>query len=312
MRAVVFDQFGPPHVLRIAEVPLPKASPGTVVVRVAGATVNATDLMMRSGQQSNRMTELKPPFIGGQEFSGYVHELGEPSDRLRVGQHVMGIVNPRRPQGGAHAEYVCVPEASVVPVADESDLVEMATVPMNGLTALVVMRTLDLPAGATLLVTGGAGAVGGYAIQMAREAGLSVIADAKEEDRDLLIRLGAARVVPRGEGMGQAIRTTHPNGVDGMLDAALIGDAAAALVRDGGIVAYVRSTQVFDTRRLRVKYVGVLEHVSDTNALAWLSEKVRSKMLTPRVSHRIPLADAVAAHQLVEKGGLRGRVVLIP
>ena len=312
MRAVVFDQFGPPQVLRIAELPLPKASPGQVVVRVAAATVNPTDLMMRSGQQASRMTHLKPPFIAGQEFAGYIHELGAPSDRLKVGQPVMGIVHTRTPDGGAHAEYVRVPEASVVPVPEDSDLVEMATIPMNGLTALMALQAVDLPAGATLLVTGGAGAVGGYLIQMAHEAGLVVVADAKDEDRDLLLRFGATHIVPRGEGMAHAVRARYPDGVDGLVDAALIGDAAAELVRDGGHVAYVRSTQVFDTERLRVKYVHVLEQIGNTSALASLAEKARSKVLTARVAHRISMADAVTAHQFLERGGLRGRVVLVP
>ena len=118
----------------------------------------------------------------------------------------MGIVNPRRPGGGALAEYVCVPSASVAVLPKTVDLVEAATIPMNGLTAKMTLEALDLPPGAVLLVTGAAGAVGGYLIQLAKHAGLRVVADARDPDRELLLRLGVGEVVPRGKGMFPAVR----------------------------------------------------------------------------------------------------------
>ncbi|HXX85387.1 MAG TPA: NADP-dependent oxidoreductase [Casimicrobiaceae bacterium] len=312
MRAIVFKQFGAPEVLQMAELPEPVPAPGEALVRVAAAGVNPTDVLMRSGQQAKLMTDLKPPYICGQEFSGHVHALGGASTRLKQGQAVMGIVNPRRPQGGAYAEYVCVPERSLVAAPENIDLVDAATIPMNGLTARVALQALALPPGATLLVTGGAGALGGYVIQLANDAGIAVIADAKEQDRALLIRLGAREVVPRGEGMTAAVRDKHPAGVDGLVDAALIGDAVAALVRDGGGVVGVRAAQPYDTQRLKVTWVSVLNQITNTESLEWLAERVRRKVLTPRISHRIHLADAKEAHRLVDQGGLRGRVVLVP
>ena len=101
MQAVVFREFGGPEVLQVAQLPDPVPGPHEVVVKVAAATVNPSDLMMRSGQQADRMADLKPPYICGQEFSGHVHALGSPSTRLTVGLRVMGIVHPRRPRGGA-------------------------------------------------------------------------------------------------------------------------------------------------------------------------------------------------------------------
>jgi NADPH:quinone reductase-like Zn-dependent oxidoreductase len=224
----------------------------------------------------------------------------------------MGIVNPRRPQGGAHCELVCVPVASVVAAPSGMDLTEAATIPMNGLTAHAALRQLALRADATLLVTGGAGALGGYVIQIARHAGLHVIADAKDADRELLTQLGATELVPRGAAMSDAVRARHPSGVDGLLDAALIGDAAAALVTHGGTVVSVRRSQVYTAPGVDVKHVGVLDHVDDTEALTSLSTLAQQGVITPRVTRTFPFEEAAEANRMLERGGLRGRVVLVP
>lgn len=310
MKAVVFREFGGPEVLQVAELPDPMPGPDEVVVRVAAATVNPTDLMMRSGVQADRMRDLAPPYICGQEFGGRVHAVGATSDRLAPGLRVMGIVHPRRPKGGAYAEMVCVPQASVVQVADSIDLADAATIPMNGMTARVALKSLALRPTQTLLVTGGAGALGGYVIQLASAAGITVVADAKDEDRDLLRRLGARHVVPRGAQMASAVRALHPAGVDALVDCALLGDEAATLVREGGGIASVRSAQQFSTPGRTVSHVGVMEQIRNTDWLAALADEARRGVITPRVAHRLPMTQAAAAHRIVERGGLRGRVVL--
>ena len=310
MRAIAFQRFGGPEVLTVIELPTPQARVGEVVVKVAASTVNPTDLMMRSGQQAGMMTDLTPPYIAGMEFAGHVHEVGDPSLGLRVGQPVMGIVNPRRPAGGAHAEYICVPAASVVPVPDGIDLVEAATVPMNGMTAKMVLESLALPPRGTLLITGSAGAVGGYVIALAKKSGLHVIADAKDEDRDLVLRLGADEVVPRGEGMHSAVRARHSRGVDGLVDCALLGDSAAILVRDGGTAVALRKANVITDPRLRNTHVGVLNEATNTGALHWIARLLSEGVLRPRIAVRLPFTQAAEAHSLLGHGGLRGRVVL--
>lgn len=311
MRAVAFMEFGGVEVLRIVELKEPVAGPGEVVVKVVASTVNPSDLMMRSGQQAALMTGLTPPYIAGMEFAGYVHSVGSGTSPLTVGQPVMGAVNPRLPGGGSHAQYICVPATSLAPLDRAVDLVEAATVPMNGLTAKMVIDALELPPGSTLLVTGAAGAVGGYVIQLAKNAGLTVIADAKDADVDLVRQLGADEIVPRGEAMDAAVRQRCPNGVDGLVDGALIGDRAAALVRDGGTAVSLRRSNPINDTRLRARYVSVIDQMNNTDALVWLGELVRDGILTPRVGRRLPMTEAAQAHRLVEQGGLRGRVVLM-
>jgi NADPH2:quinone reductase len=311
MRAIAFHQFGGPELLTVLELPVPTPKAGEVVVKVAASTVNPTDLMMRSGQQAGMMTELKPPYIAGMEFSGHVHALGDAAACLSLGQAVMGIVNPRRPAGGAHAEYICVPAASLVPVPDGIDLVEAATVPMNGMTAKMVLESLALPPGSRVLITGSAGAVGGYVIALAKRGGLHVVADAKDEDRELILKLGADEVVPRGDAMVAAVRARYPGGVDGLVDGALLGNPAAALVRDGGTAVALRKTNVTTDPRVNNKHVGVLNEVTNTAGLHWVAEQLSKGVLTPRIAVRLPFTEAVKAHSMLERGGMRGRVVLI-
>jgi NADPH2:quinone reductase len=312
MLAVGLAEFGAPEVLNVVHVAEPCAKRGEVLIRVVAATVNPTDTLFRAGKQAHLMTALTPPYIPGMEFAGYVHQLGESSSPLTRGQPVMGIVNPRRREGGTYAQYVCAPIESVVPVSDTTDLAEAATVPMNGLTAKMAIEALEPVPGDTILVTGGAGAVGGYAIQLAKDAGLTVIADAKESDVALLQQLGADEVVPRGASMFSAVRNRRPAGVDGLIDGALLGDEAAGLVRDGGTIVSLRRTHDITDGRLRHRHVAVLDQATNTAALSWLSEVLRDGTLSPRVAIRLPMSDAVRAHRLVEQGGLRGRVVLMP
>lgn len=310
MRAVAFDAFGGTDVLHVADLPVPQAGPGQVVVRVAAATINPTDVMMRSGKQAAMMTALVPPFVAGMEFSGHVHAVGAGVQGLAPGQPVMGLVNPRRPERGAHAEFVVVPAASLAVVPDGVDLVAAATLPMNGVTALMSLEMLGLAPGSSLLVTGSAGAVGGYVSQIGSAAGLQIVADAKDSDVALVRELGATHVVPRGDGMAEAVRRLFPGGVDGLLDSALLGKSASALVRDGGVAVALRRSNPIDDPRLRCGYVAVTEGMSDTAKLVRLGELVKSGDLTPRVGRILRPEEAAEGHRLVDGGGIRGRVLL--
>ena len=292
------------------ELPIPRARDGEVVVRVAAATVNPTDTLMRAGKQASMMVGLEPPFVAGMEFAGVIHEVGRGVQALAVGQPVLGLVNPRRPERGAHAEYVVVPAGSVAGLPDSADLVAAATVPMNGLTALMVIEALALPRAATVLITGAAGAVGGYVIQLAKREGLAVVADAKPADVDLVRHLGADEIVPRGDAMDAAVRARWPSGVDGLVDAAILGARAAALVRDGGVAVTLRRANPIVDPRLTVRHVSVTDRVGDGAALQRLARLLHEGVLTPRVAMRLPLSEGARAHHLVEQGGLRGRVVL--
>jgi NADPH:quinone reductase-like Zn-dependent oxidoreductase len=303
--AVGFTEPGGPEVLTVVARPLPSAGPGEVVVRVAAATVNPTDTLLRAGFQ----TAATRPATPGMEFAGHVHAVGAGVVGFTTGQPVMGVVDPRRPEGGAQATYLAVPAASIVAVPERVDPVEAATIPMNGLTALMVVE--ELGEAGTVLVTGGAGAVGGYVIPLARRAGVTVVADGRPADEELLRGLGADEVVPRGAGMAAAVRALRPHGVDALVDAARVGSEAAGLVRDGGTVVALRGSDPAPDPRLRHAVVMVGTRLTDSLALCVLGRHLAEGVLRPRVAVRLPIDRAAEAHRLVEKGGLRGHVVLV-
>jgi NADPH:quinone reductase len=220
-------------------------------------------------------------------------------------------VDARRPEGGSHAEYVRVPASSLSPLSAQADCAEAAAIPMNGLTAKTAVGTLGLQPGETMLVAGGAGVVGSFVIRLAKAAGLIVVADAKEEEMELLRRKGADVVVPRGGAMEADVRRAYPDGVDGLIDTALLGARAAALVRNAGVALSLRRSHPITDPRLQARYLNVPSKAADTASLVRLAKLYRNGALTPHVAARIPFTAATRVHGLVEQGGLRSRVALL-
>jgi NADPH:quinone reductase len=181
---------------------------------------------------------------------------------------------------------------------------------MNGLAARLALDVLALRAVETLAVTGAAGAVGGYTIQLAVAEGLRVIADAKPDDEKLVRELGAETVVPRGPDVATAIRQHAPGGVAAVVDAALIGPPVLAAVRDGGQLIAVRPFQGEPERGITVTSIRVRDYLHAGGKLAELATLAADGRLTLRVAQEIPAAHAAEAHRLLDAGGVRGRLVL--
>jgi NADPH:quinone reductase-like Zn-dependent oxidoreductase len=183
---------------------------------------------------------------------------------------------------------------------------------MNGLTATMALDLLELSVGATIAVTGAAGAVGGYAVQLAKANGYRVIADAAPQDTHLVKGLGADVVVPRGTDIAELVRKEVPEGVDGLVDAAGIVELAADAVRDGGRVATSAAPNAKDIedRGIAVRPTFVPQYARDHAKLDRLRQLVGDGRLTLRVARQLPAEQAVEAHRLLEGGGLRGRIVL--
>ncbi len=314
MRAVGFDTFGDPSVLRIVTVPKPAPGPGQVLVKVAAATVNPTDLGFRVGGRA-LPPGVEPPFIAGMDLAGVIDAVGPDvsgpdSAGWRIGDRVMGAVSPSVPGGGAQAEYVAVAEDQLARVPDGWSLQEAATLPMNGLTVRNALDMLALPPGSTLAVTGSAGIVGQYAIQLGRHEGLTVIGDAAPADIELIESFGAHRVVPRGEGTATALRELYPDGVDAVIDAALLGPDVIGAVRDGGQLLAVRPYQGEPERDITIHLVLVGNHLHEGHRIAELADLVSKGVLTLRVAEVLPADRAAEAHRRLEAGGVRGRLVL--
>jgi NADPH:quinone reductase-like Zn-dependent oxidoreductase len=279
-----------------------------VRLRVHAATVNATDTLARSGALVRSQRAFAPPYVPGMDAAGLVDELGEGTDTgLAVGDAVMAIVVPRGSHG-AYAEHVVVPAGSVVAAPAGADHVHAATLPMNGLTARMALDALAPTA--TIAVTGAAGAVGGYVVQLAKAAGLRVVADASPADTDLVRDLGADVVVPRGAGVADRIRAAVPGGVDGVADCSLQCHELLGAVRDGGGIAVMRQETGAAERGITWHRVAVPYIAEDRARLDGLRALVESGAVTLRVAATYPAERAAEAHARLAEGGTRGRLVL--
>jgi NADPH:quinone reductase-like Zn-dependent oxidoreductase len=181
---------------------------------------------------------------------------------------------------------------------------------MNGLTARRALDLLQLRPGEVVAVTGAAGAFGGYVVQLAKSDGLTVVADAADNDEDLVRDLGADVVVRRGDDVADRIREHFPDGVDGLADGSLQGAAVLPAVKDGGAVATVRGYRGDGQRGLRVTPVWVREMAEEQEKLERLREQAEKGELTLRVADVLRAEDAAEAHRRLEAGGVRGRLVL--
>lgn len=318
MKAVVVTRYGGPEVLEPAEVPEPHAGPGQLRVRVRAAAVNPTDTLLRVGDTDKALGSAVPrPLRPGMDLAGVLDEIGEgAATGLRTGDRVMAMVIPVDPSGGAYAEYVVLYAAQVVAAPAGSSHAEAATLPMNGLTARRALDVLALPPGATLAVTGAAGAVGGYVVELGKADGLRVVADASEADTELVRRLGADLVVPRGDGLAGRLLEAVPGGVDAVVDTALLGAAIEPAIRPGGQVAPLRRPGTRGTGPLSgrpdltVREVFVPEYRTATAKLDQLRVLAEKGELSMRVAAVYPASEVAEAHRVLEAGGVRGRLVL--
>ncbi|WBO63302.1 NADP-dependent oxidoreductase [Streptomyces camelliae] len=309
MKAIGLTEFGGPEVLRVLDLPVPQAGPGEIRIRVHAATVNPVDTLVRRGIAF--ISDAEPPYVPGMDAAGVIEQIGEGTDTdLTVGDHVMAVAVVSGTHG-AYAEHLVVPAESVVRVPTGVSAVEAATLPMNGLTARMALDMLHLPAGATVAVTGAAGAVGGYAVQLAKADGFRVIADAAPKDERLVRELGADVVLLRGAGFPELVRKEIPDGVDGLVDTGGIAALAIRAVRDGGRVATsVGGVQIPVERGIETRNTFVPQYAREHAKLDRLRELAEKGSLTPRVARTLPAEQAPEAHRLLEAGGIRGRVVL--
>ncbi|MFI7025600.1 zinc-binding dehydrogenase [Micromonospora sp. NPDC049900] len=282
-------------------------------IKVAAAAVNPADLNIRSGVARRKYPNAFPlsdGYVVGGDAAGVVDAVGEGvRPELAVGTEVIAVL-PTRKTEGAQAEYVVAPAESVVRAPAGADPIAASTLLMNALTARMALDALHLAPGQTVAVTGAAGAVGGYAVQLARADGVTVIADASDRDRDLVAGFGADHIVARGAGFADHVRRIRPDGADGVIDAAGLDGAVAPAVRDGGTIASVTLHSGTTERGLRWSPVVVSTRFTDTETLTRLRDQAESGVLSLRVAKTFPAEHAAEAHRYLAAGGVRGRPVL--
>jgi NADPH:quinone reductase-like Zn-dependent oxidoreductase len=306
MHVAEVTAFGAPEVLRLAERPDPAPAPDEVVVRIRAANVNPTDLSVRSGQARARMPDLQPPIVPGWDLAGEVTAVGSETSGYRPGDRVVGMIPFGRIGGrvGAYAQAAAVDPGWLAPLSTDLDDATAATLPLNALTARQALDIIDAAPGATLLVTGASGAVGGFATQLAVSAGLRVLAQASHDDDEWVASLGPAEVIARETDLA----TIGP--VDAVLDAVPLGPSSAATLREGGIAVFTRPPQPPEPPPgLRFETVLVQSNADQLRALI---AELEAGRLRTRIAEVLPLEQAARAHELNEAGGLRGKVLLAP
>ncbi|MCA5925002.1 NADP-dependent oxidoreductase, partial [Curtobacterium oceanosedimentum] len=233
MQVIGVEEFGGPEALAVHEVPEPHAGAGSVRIRVQAFAVNPTDTGVRAGQRDS--SQASPPYVPGMDAAGVIDEVGPDVSGWAVGDQVMAMALPLSAHGGAYVQELVAPVGSFTRIPRGTSLPLASTVPMNGLTALQILSHASLAPGQTLAVTGAAGLLGNYVVQLAKAAGLTVIADAAEKDEALVRSLGPDHIVRRGASFASAVRELVPGGVDALADAAVQRDQVVDAVRDGGV-----------------------------------------------------------------------------
>src|SRR4051794_17233656 len=321
MIAAIYDRHGPAReVLRVEEVPDPEPGPGEVRVRVTVSGVNPTDFKQRAG--GGRAGGMDAGFqTPGQDGAGVIDAVGEGVDGARVGERVWVFFAAWRRPWGTAAQRCVVPAAHAVALPPDADFDLGAHLGIPALTAhrcLFADGPLD---GRTVLVSGGAGAVGHFAIELARHAGARVVATVSSDEKAQLARAaGAHAVVDYTAGApAEAIRAAAPDGVDRVVEVALhanIGLDAAVCAPHAAIAAYADggrtelSVGELMTRNLVVRFVLVyaIAHAALGAAVRGVTDALSAGALTPLPVHRFALEQIADAHDAVEAGAV-GKVL---
>lgn len=311
MKAVRFHEYGAPDVLRYEDAEQPVPGAGQVRLRVAATSFNSVDGNIRGGfMQGPIPVEL--PHTLGIDVAGTVDALGEGVTGVQAGDEVVGFL-PMDGDGAA-AEYVLAPAAVLTSAPKGVPLADAAALPVVGLTAWQALFDHGkLRSGQRVLINGAGGAVGGYAVQLAKGAGAHVIATASPRSGDAVKAAGADEVVDHTT-TGVTAAVTEP--VDVVLNLAPVDPAELAalvtLVKPGGVVV---NTTVWmpapadDERGVR----GIDLFVrSDAVQLAKLVALVDRGELRVAVAERVPLSELPALHARAAEGAVHGKVVVIP
>ena len=305
MTALRAHSRGGPEQLVFEQAPRPTPSPGEVLVRVHAVAITFAELTWDPTWTRQDGTD-RTPIIPGHEVSGVVAESA--GGRFSVGDEVYGLIDFYR--DGAAAEYVCVPEQALAPKPRTATHEQAAAMALSALTAWQALTDqAGLQPKESVLITGGSGGVGGYAVQIARQLGARVTATGSARDRELVTRLGAERYLDyRTEPVGQAL-----SGFDVVLDAAGVGDDETlySVLRPGGRMILLAEPP--NAERAKEHGVDAVFFIVSPNApqLTRLAEMVDAGELQALVSQTFPLAEGRAAYASGDQPHPPGKTVLL-
>ncbi|HEV2716948.1 MAG TPA: NADP-dependent oxidoreductase [Terriglobales bacterium] len=304
MKAVVAHQYGGPEVLKFENVPRPEPKENEALVRVIASGVNPADPLTLSGKYAQAFgTHL--PLIPGYDIAGIVEKTGSNVTKLKVGDAVYGYPT----FGGGWADYVIVKEWEVAAKPKSLNFVESASVPMGALTAWqALVDVAQLQPGQTILIHGGSGGVGSFAVQIAKARGVRVIATASTANQDLLKQLGADVAIDYTKTRFEEIAKD----TDAVLDP--VGKETLArsygVVKKGGIVmSLVARPDPVELEKRAIRGAAISVH-PDAENLAEIARLIDAGKIKPIVTEVLPLSQAVAAQRQAATHHTRGKIVL--
>lgn len=325
MQAAWFEEFGAAaDVLRVGERPKPDAGPGEVLIKLRTSGINPSDVKKRAGSAPALLDEGY--VIPNSDGAGVIEAVGDGVDSKRIGERVWVYQAQFGRRFGTAAQYVALDATRAVPLPIEAgfDVGACAGIPI--MTAHRCVHADGPIAGQTVLVTGGAGRVGYYAIQWAKMAGAKVIASASNARDEALCREAGAKHVfsHREPGWGERVKALNDGKpVDRVIDVEFGANLPEVLtcIRTGGVIATYSSTQVkepqlpflrmmYQDLTLRLVLVYSMPEAAKKHAAADITQAFRHGMLLHRIGARLPLAEIAHANELVEQGGSPGCVIL--
>jgi NADPH:quinone reductase-like Zn-dependent oxidoreductase len=306
MKAIRIHNYGGPEVLQYEDTPRPQPGEGEVLIRVHAATVNPIDWRVREGYMKDFWPH-KFPLILGWDLSGVVEELGRGASRFKIGDEVYSVPDPTR--NGAYADYIVVRESELALKPKSLHHIRAAAVPLAALTAWQsLFDTAQLQPGQRVLIHGGGGGVGHFAVQLAKWKGAYVIATASTKNQELLRELGADETIDytrqRFEDVARKIDIVlDPIGGDTQ-------ERSWQVLKKGGILLSVVEPPSADkAKALGIQAVFVASHPNGAE-LAKIAELIDSGDLKPIVNRILPLSEARRAHELSQTGHTHGKIVL--
>ncbi|MEV5169142.1 NADP-dependent oxidoreductase [Streptomyces werraensis] len=311
MKAVRFHEYGDPSVLRYEDVEQPVPGAGEVRVRVAATSFNPVDGNIRGGFMQGPIP-VTLPHTPGIDVAGTVDALGEGVDGIAVDDDVVGFLP--MDGNGAAAQYVLAPADVLIPAPKSVPLADAAALPLVGLTAYQALFDHGkLTAGQRVLINGAGGAVGGYAVQLAKNAGAHVIATAGPRSSEAVTSAGADEVIDHTATDVTAV-VTEP--VDLALNLAPVAPDELAslvtLVRPGGVVVNTTVWMPAPSDEERdVRGIDLFVR-SDADQLAQLVALIDRGELRVDVAERVPLAELPALHARASEGAVHGKVIVVP
>ena len=340
---IVVARYGGPDALRVAEEDRPDPKPGEVRMRVLAAGVSLPDVMMREGIHPETP---RVPFTPGWDLVGLVDRLGDGVTRIEPGQRFAAL-----PIHGAYAEFVCLPQQELVPVPAGLDAAEAVSLVLNYVTAYQMLhRSAKVRPGQRVLIHGAAGGVGTALLQLGRLARVEMYGTCSARLAPDVLALGAVPIDYQKQDFVQEIHRLTTDGVDAVFDGiggAHIWRSRQALRPGGRVVAYgltgslqggrlasgesgrrnrFREIRVFlryivgswllpGRRRVVLYSIQWLKRLRPSvfrEDLTVLFDLLKAQKIQPLIARRLPLVEARQAHELLGKGGITGKIILIP